>query len=147
MISSLKKLKTNLFWRLKSGWPEAKTTNATLINVTRQNKTNQTTPKAAHWWLLFLPMHHQHHLHQWSQSKQRDREPETVKKKENYQKTRQIATEKKSVFYVWWLWIRSVTWQKQNYPQFREKKTILIPVIKTKTLKTKYPPPILPCPP
>jgi hypothetical protein len=36
---------------------------------------------------------------------------------------------------------------KKYYPQFREKKTILIPVIKTKTLKTKNPPPILPCPP
>jgi len=62
---------------------------------------------AAHWWLLFLPMHHQqHHLHQWSQWRSNEtREPpspETEKRNSTTKKTRQIAiAKKKSVFYVW----------------------------------------------
>lgn len=27
------------------------------------DKNKQTTPNAAHWWLLFLPRHHQHQLY------------------------------------------------------------------------------------
>jgi len=106
------------------------------------DKNKQTTPNAAHWWLLFLPRHHQHQLYK----QQHLINKEVNKWRENLKtelKKKLVKLRNLSFMYDE-LWIkRSVTWDNekkskknllppQHFREINQKtkpKTILIPVI------------------